>query len=61
MPPTDKIQRRPVYERYLRRKHHMPLAPPTDEERRDAIRILHDTWEDDLTVEALRILDECGS
>lgn len=60
LPVTDKIAPRPVYARYLMRKHHMPLDPPSEEERADAIRILSDPWEDEVTTEALRILDECG-
>ena len=58
IPVTDSIPRRPVYERFLLRKHCLPLEPPSEEEKRDAIRILADPWEDDLTEEALRILDE---
>jgi hypothetical protein len=61
IPVTDHVKRRPVFNRYLRRKHYMlPLEPPTEDEKRDAIRILSETWEDELTEEALRILDEAG-
>jgi hypothetical protein len=60
LPATERFARRPVYERYLARKHHIPLEPPTEAERADAILILRDTWEDDLSVEATRILDEAG-
>jgi hypothetical protein len=60
IPVTDKVVRRPIYERLLRRKHHMPLDPPNEAERRDAILILADPWDDELTVEALRVLDEAG-
>lgn len=58
IPETTKMPRRPVYERMLRRKHHLPLDPPTDEEKSDAIRVLRDSWDDDLNVEALRIMGE---
>ena len=54
------FERRPVYERYLRRKHQMPLYPPTEEEKGDAIRILQTNWDDDINEEALRIFDEAG-
>jgi hypothetical protein len=54
------VQRRPVFERYLRRKHYMRLDPPTEAEKRDAILILRDTWEDELTEEAFRIFDEAS-
>lgn len=57
-PITTQHRRRPVYDRLLRRKHAMALEPPTEAEKRDAILILEDTWEDELSEEALRILDE---
>lgn len=60
IPISDQVTLRPVYRRHLMRKHHMPLEPPTDREKRDAIRLLRDAWEDDVAVEALRILDEAG-
>ena len=62
IPETDKLTRRPVYERYLRRRHHMPLGAPTEDEKRDAIRVLEQSylWIDDITEEAFRILDEAG-
>lgn len=59
-PITTQHRRRPVYERHLRRKHAMPLEPPTEAEKRDAILILEDTWEDELSEEAFRIFDEAG-
>ncbi len=60
LPVSTKLIRRPVYERALRRKHHMPLDPPTDAEKRDAILILResDLWIDEIAEEAFRILDE---
>jgi len=56
------MPRRPVYERYLRRRHHMPLDPPSEAEKSDAIRILNEPylWIDEISDEAFRILDECG-
>lgn len=62
IPETDKFLRRPVYERYLRRHHHMPLDPPTEAEQSDAISILKDEWlwSDEINEEAFRILDESG-
>jgi len=44
LPHTESMRPKPVYARYLRRKHHMPLDEPTEEERADAIRILRDDW-----------------
>lgn len=62
IPETDKFLRRPVYERYLKRKHHMPLDPPTEEEKSDAIRILRDDWlwSPEIHEEAERIFQEAG-
>jgi hypothetical protein len=60
LPVSDQVRRRPVYDRLLRRRHHMPLDPPNEAERRDAILVLRDPWEDDIAEEALRILDEAG-
>lgn len=57
---TDKIVGRPVYLRFLKRMGWEDLEPPTQEEIRDAILILGDPWEDYLSAEALRILDEVG-
>lgn len=58
LPPTEKISRRPVYERFLRRKHHMRLDPPTEAEIEDARALLAERWQDDLTEEAWRVLEE---
>jgi hypothetical protein len=60
LPHTESMRPKPVYARYLRRKHHMPLGEPSEEERSDAIRILRDDWlwADEITTEAFRILDE---
>lgn len=62
IPETDKMPRRPVYDRYLRRRHHMPLGPPSEPEKQDAIRVLEQSylWIDEITEEAFRILDEAG-
>lgn len=62
IPETDKFLRRPVYERYLKRKHLMPLEPPTEEEKSDAIRILRDEWlwAPEMYEEAERIFQEAG-
>lgn len=56
--PTEHILRRPVYDRYLRRKHLMPLEPPTRDEIADARLALDDEWDDDVRDEAVRILAE---
>jgi hypothetical protein len=60
LPETKKFQRRPVFERYLRRKHHMPLDSPSEAEKHDAILILKDSWlwADVLTDEAELIFKE---
>lgn len=60
LPATDKITRRPIYERFLRRKHCMHLYPPTEAEKQDAVLILKDPWVDELTAEAFNVFDECG-
>ena len=62
LPVTDKMKPRPVYARYLMRRHHMPVDPPSEEEKQDAIRILEEPylWADEIMTEAQRILDECG-
>lgn len=62
IPATDKFFRRPVYERFLRRRHHMPLDPPTDLEKSDAIKILRDEqlWSDEIYEEAELIFKEAG-
>jgi hypothetical protein len=61
-PVTDKMKPRPVYARYLRRRHHIPLEPPTDEEKADAIRILSEPymWADEVGDEAFRIFMEAS-
>ena len=60
IPITNKIAPRPVYSRFLRRMSWEILPPPSEDEIRDAIAILADPWEDYLSHEALRILDEAG-
>lgn len=59
----DETARRPVYERLLQRKHHMPLEPPTSVEYEDALLVLVEAVErldagGELEEEALRILEE---
>lgn len=64
LPVTESQKLRPVYERYLMRKHHMPLDPPTDEEKQDAIKVLDEchpaVWDIDelLLIEAELIFAE---
>lgn len=62
LPETDKFGQRPVFARYLRRLNRLPLDPPTDSEKRDAIAILRDSylWADVLTDEAERIFAEAA-
>lgn len=62
LPETTKMKRRPVYERFLRRRHHMPLDSPTEIEKSDAIKILRDKqlWADEIYEEAERIFQEAG-
>jgi hypothetical protein len=62
LPATDKMKPTPVYARYLQRKHHMPLDPPSEAEQQDAIRVLAepDLWIDEISEEAQKILDEAG-
>jgi hypothetical protein len=62
LPVTDKMKRRPCYDRALRRRHLMPLNPPTEAEKQDAILILRDSWlwADEITEEAFRIFEEAG-
>lgn len=58
IPVSDKIIRRPVYERMLKRKHHMPLEPPTRREYEDAMQVLIEDERDELEVEAIEIIRE---
>jgi len=44
LPISESIRLRPVYRRYLKRKHHMPLRIPSDEERSDAIKVLRECY-----------------
>ena len=66
LPISESIRLRPVYRRYLKRKHHMPLRAPSDEERSDAIKVLREcyppVWEIDelLLVESERIFAEAS-
>ena len=64
-PVTDKIRPRPTYARYVARRlwrlgNGPPLPPPTEDEKRDAVRILGEPfmWADEVSDEAQRILDE---
>lgn len=47
IPETDRIKPRPVRARYLRRQAGLPVGPPTEAEKQDAIAVLRDfpTWE----------------
>lgn len=58
IPYTDKLPRRPVYERLLKRRHFMPLDPPTRREYEDALNVLVENERDELEEEALRIIRE---
>lgn len=65
IPVTSKIRQRPVWRRHRLRvlSNINPIAPPTEEEKADAIRVLED--EDNQLIpglwdEAHRILDEAG-
>jgi len=62
LPVTDKWKPRPVYLRWLKRKHHMPLGSPTEIEKSDAIRVLKDAWlwSDEITDEAEKIFMEAS-
>ena len=72
IPETHTMALRPVFERLLERKQaDDELPPPTEAEKRDAIRVLKENWRDDpcctwprtahaLYEEAERILDEAG-
>lgn len=71
IPETDSMTLRPVFERLFQRKEGRELAPPTELEKWDAIRVLEENWRDDpsctwprtaeaLYAEAERIFDEAG-
>lgn len=61
-PPTTKADLRPVYRRYLLKRHCMirKNEPPTLAEISDAQALLRDSWDDDLRREALEILRLAG-
>ena len=64
LPVSDKITPRPVWARQQRRRRGEPVGPITEEEKRDAIRVLEEHDEigtpTALSLEAFRILDEAG-
>jgi hypothetical protein len=73
IPETESMRPRPVWARWLRRQgiaepNGLPLSPPTDEEKHDAILVLSDAHGsfpggigDGLHVEAQRIMDEASA
>lgn len=56
----ERIAPRPVWRRVMLRTIGAPLPEPTDADKHDAILVLHEGGDDELAVEALRILDEAG-
>lgn len=66
LPETTSVVARPAWARFLRRQSGEHVGPPTEDEQRDAIRILEEEHAgtrppfrlDDLVIEAERILDE---
>lgn len=58
IPETTFMPRRPVYERLLKRKHFMPLKPPTRREYEDALDVLIEDERDELEAEAIEIIRE---
>ncbi len=71
VPISTAIVARPVWDRWLRRRRHEPLLPPTDAEKHDAILVLgegrdrqgviHEGWPRELVLEAERIFIEGSS
>jgi len=66
LPVTERVMPRPVQWRWIRRMSGVPLDPPSDDEKADAIAVLaegeateHDPWYQTY-VEAERILEEAG-
>lgn len=57
VPTTDKFVVRPVYHRYLRRKHSMRCDEPTEPEKRDAILVLRDCYPPVLEIDELLLLE----
>lgn len=65
IPATSRLQARPVWRRHLRRTllNTARLPPPTEEEKRDAIRVLSEPLNEvipGLWEEATRIFDEAS-
>lgn len=64
LPVSDAFVVRPVYHRYLRRKHSMTIEPPSEIEMIDAIRVLKECYppvleiDEFLLAEAERIFAE---
>lgn len=67
LPETTVIRARPVYARFLKRMEFLPMDPPTDEEMRDAIKVMKELHpavleiDDVLLAEAERIFIEAAS
>lgn len=51
------IEPRPVYRRYLMRKHSMQLEAPSEEEKRDAIKILNECYPPVFDVDELLLIE----
>ena len=60
--PASGMKRRPVFERYLQRKHGLIRGdePPTLAEISDAQSLLQSSWDDELREEALEVLRLAG-
>lgn len=66
LPRTDKLRARPVWQRHLRRtmRNFAEMDPPTDAEKRDAIKVLRDPDNaavPGLWVEAHRIFEDASA
>jgi hypothetical protein len=57
-PETTSFKPYPTYLRLMARRRGEKMPAPTEDEYADAFRILMDTFEDDLTNEAMRIVEE---
>lgn len=57
IPITEQFVVRPVYHRYLRRKHSMTIEPPTEMEKRDAIRVLKECYPPVLEIDELLLIE----
>lgn len=67
LPISQAIKARPVYARFLQRMHFMPLDPPTEEEKSDAILVMKTLYppllelDEVLLAEAERIFNEASA